>query len=668
MKLKKIEFKLDKIFSGKQTIDFKNKKICVIGENASGKSSLLYAINASNNGTRSFRYNYFKVEDSQYKYYVPLDSYLKQLLGLKHDVIEVTMKNSNYNIEFYSPYFEEVVVNYMSVLDEKYNDILKTIGKIDKMFKVFCSKHNIDIENYFVVLSHYINRDYGHKKDILKVIDSVGEGYLKSNNDFYNLYGIREVDFLVGKSSTVIYREKHELLTKFFSEFRKTGTPKHSEFINKFQNKNISLLRQINSQISEYDQVIDKFNKIFGTHSEVYNLFVKSMTRNVLLLDHNSTASHHDRVFELALLGISETVYNQIVTWYKEIISDLTKNHDLYINLVNLRVLDSKFHNLSIDDFETKTSDFVEFANHYQENKNLILRTLMNVIKSGQILRDYSEDNEKYFNKYFYNIKKEFLLEMVEEYMNDVYPVYLTPNFNGISIRYNQNRRTVNVILNDIVNLDDISSGTIWTLKLLLMKKLVGENDILLIDEPALFLHASAQKVILKQILNLDCYVIYTTHSPNMVPVNLQTVMLYQIFKENENSHIVHLDSEVEEKIIEVFGLRYLQNFIIDYTKEALFLPNSEKKFDNARVEANVMNDITILPGELSKEVMGKLIDFLNIIKVNLTLVVREVKNDYEYIKNNNNNVKVYKLSEIKELMNKNKGKDLSEILKEDRK
>ena len=39
------------------------------------------------------------------------------------------------------------------------------------------------------------------------------------------------------------------------------------------------------------------------------------------------------------------------------------------------------------------------------------------------------------------------------------------------------------------------------------------------------------------------------------------------------------------------------------------------------------------------------------------------IDQDIEYIKNYNDNVKVDKLSEIKELMNKNKGKDLSEIL-----
>ncbi|GAI16798.1 unnamed protein product, partial [marine sediment metagenome] len=67
-----------------------------------------------------------------------------------------------------------------------------------------------------------------------------------------------------------------------------------------------------------------------------------------------------------------------------------------------------------------------------------------------------------------------------------------------------------------------------------------GKNNIILIDEPGLFLHAKAQKDILKK-LESCCernQFIYTTHCPYLIPANkLNRVRL--VLKDNENRTII---------------------------------------------------------------------------------------------------------------------------------
>jgi AAA ATPase domain len=85
--------------------------------------------------------------------------------------------------------------------------------------------------------------------------------------------------------------------------------------------------------------------------------------------------------------------------------------------------------------------------------------------------------------------------------------------------------RIENTIHEATVSFDDRSTGFVWFFSFLVlfsqMKKLHGKNVILLLDEPGTSLHAKAQADLLryfKEKLIPDHQVIYTTHSPFMVP------------------------------------------------------------------------------------------------------------------------------------------------------
>jgi predicted ATPase len=96
-----------------------------------------------------------------------------------------------------------------------------------------------------------------------------------------------------------------------------------------------------------------------------------------------------------------------------------------------------------------------------------------------------------------------------------------TPPFNSgfvFSTRvYNQRHRAT-------VNFDERSSGFIWFFSFLIwlsqVRKVYGENIFLLLDEPGLSLHGTAQRDLLRYInerLRPSHQVVYTTHSPFML-------------------------------------------------------------------------------------------------------------------------------------------------------
>lgn len=92
--------------------------------------------------------------------------------------------------------------------------------------------------------------------------------------------------------------------------------------------------------------------------------------------------------------------------------------------------------------------------------------------------------------------------------------------------------RVLNLHHDVTVSFDERSSGFVWFFSFLVLfsqvKKMHGNNIVLLLDEPGLSLHAKAQQDLLryfKEKLEPNHQLIYSTHSPFMVPAdNLQSV------------------------------------------------------------------------------------------------------------------------------------------------
>ena len=76
----------------------------------------------------------------------------------------------------------------------------------------------------------------------------------------------------------------------------------------------------------------------------------------------------------------------------------------------------------------------------------------------------------------------------------------------------------------DTINFDDRSAGFVWFFSFVIwfnrLRNNIGENLVLLLDDPGLSLHANAQQDLLRYMeerLAPECQIIYTTHSPFMI-------------------------------------------------------------------------------------------------------------------------------------------------------
>ncbi|MDY0355243.1 MAG: AAA family ATPase [Sedimentisphaerales bacterium] len=117
---------------------------------------------------------------------------------------------------------------------------------------------------------------------------------------------------------------------------------------------------------------------------------------------------------------------------------------------------------------------------------------------------------------------------------------------------YNQRHRAT-------VNFDERSSGFIWFFSFLIwlsqVRKVYGENVLLLLDEPGLSLHGTAQRDLLRYINERlrPCHqVVYTTHSPFMLdPVHIFSVRTVEDVVEKNNNAVEEIrGTKVGERIL----------------------------------------------------------------------------------------------------------------------
>lgn len=116
-----------------------------------------------------------------------------------------------------------------------------------------------------------------------------------------------------------------------------------------------------------------------------------------------------------------------------------------------------------------------------------------------------------------------------------------------LKIRFNIDSQYLDTFISDPtttydveVNLDERSRGFKWFFSFYVIFSAdtqdgYADNAILLLDEPGLYLHASSQSDLVKHLSeDYDNQIIYTTHSPFMVPVkNLDAVRTVNIDQEN---------------------------------------------------------------------------------------------------------------------------------------
>ncbi len=182
--------------------------------------------------------------------------------------------------------------------------------------------------------------------------------------------------------------------------------------------------------------------------------------------------------------------------------------------------------------------DAAEFPNAYNidevsawdhrisRDKKVALERFLGAIGSSreELIAAFSEKNESVRNTIQDRIAKEtrkLMREFNESYLKGSAEIELNVKFDGPYLRFT----ICNADTTGSVLWSEASSGVRWYLSAFfeLKRALHSRNSIILIDEPAIHLHITAQKEVLKLLQTLaqgTKYVLYTTHSPYLIDKN----------------------------------------------------------------------------------------------------------------------------------------------------
>ena len=221
-----------------------------------------------------------------------------------------------------------------------------------------------------------------------------------------------------------------------------------------------------------------------------------------------------------------------------------------------------------------------------------------------------------------------------EEWLNSSRPTFDEGMYKSITVSLGKKNEPVIEIKENngqIVSLNETSAGRRWYFTYYFVKYTLSEGDTFIIDEPASMLHPSAQKEILKDLLELSrkgIRVVYSTHSPYLIPQEWNCVGFVSM---EDGTRITRFDSNSEGfkqfcaySSIDIFGYQE----IVEYFNKSKFKDMITKNICSKLVEkyptnsaiANALNveERTIYYWQTGK----KNISVNNVIKASVLLSV----------------------------------------------
>lgn len=160
------------------------------------------------------------------------------------------------------------------------------------------------------------------------------------------------------------------------------------------------------------------------------------------------------------------------------------------------------------------------------------------------------------------NLTQEELKEF-ETYLKKNLPDFEKEMYRCISVEKGDDGQPVIYLIEntgDRVELNETSAGRRWYFTYYFMKNLLDEGDIFIIDEPAATLHPLAQREVMAELTELvrrGIKVVYSTHSPYLIPKEWQSVHCVTMTKEGTKVDNSFSNRELTEQIVgtDIFDL-----------------------------------------------------------------------------------------------------------------
>ena len=557
MQLKKIEILKYKSINSPVTINFNHgEPVALIGKNGSGKTNILEALKLSFSNGHYFPNHKKQTGLSTYYFTMSAEDknrYFKDIeLNEEDGLIKVNFKGNEPTIRTISSPAVQIIVREFR---EEAETILKDFELAGKNY--ISNLQEIEMQNTkdFMLYTEvdwlndkgsltYINdnnlqevkRQINERiKSIQNTLDAFKDDFILDNSDYsglhINLYPIR------------LYTIANKKLTISPIIAKSLGITKEKlEVANLKLNNNIKRInRNLKESYNALTQQIDKFNKLTD---KIKATFYKVND------DINIIQGKKETTRALFMQDLKNAVFKNCY----------------YIDNENTLLFspspDNQYsrHQASIENFRTQNPLLEAFHNFLLSRK---------IYKEQESILDYSKLDPNRRKKFVELINNEFLANYIQNNKkNEIKGLLLKEENNQLNLYIKENNGSE-------INVNETSLGRRWYLTYRFVKSIIKPGDILLIDEPAAFLHPQAQQEIkreLEQLTKSGIFVIYTTHSPYMIPANWGQV--YNIENTENGTEITKFnsDDELSAAIKEHLGITRSADILFNLDKTLLII------------------------------------------------------------------------------------------------
>lgn len=190
----------------------------------------------------------------------------------------------------------------------------------------------------------------------------------------------------------------------------------------------------------------------------------------------------------------------------------------------------------------------------YNNHANSIMETYLRQVYDGSDREDLlkSSKNELTLSKQ--------AVEDFEAFLNSNIPSFDREMYESISVHADEQGH-ISIFLNEKtgeqINLNETSAGRRWYFTYYFMKNILSKGDIFIIDEPAAMLHPSAQREVLRELIELTkrgIKVVYSTHSPYLIPEKWRCVHFVTMTKDGTKVNGISSNQELINQMADIIG------------------------------------------------------------------------------------------------------------------
>lgn len=532
--------------------------ITLIGKNGSGKTNVLEAIKFAMSKNSNYRQE--KIE-CKIKYHIELsdDEITEYFSCVKSDETskEILVEFNGDSPELRlveAPILNIEAKNFKSRLDsvlknykEATRNYLSNLKKIESPDSYFGHYMNVQVKNenhgsiFHLTSSHIDQIDRNINSQVNEIKDYIKQIF-KGNKIYLNRYD-HSLAFRQRFWNISFYRISEEEKIQISPIVAQSLNISVNDLEKANENLN-NKLKDINNALeTDYNAIqnqLDEFDKI---KQEIANIF------DAKLEEQYEKDEHLKNMLESVIQKLRKTVFKNC--YYLD-----NENSLIFYNSP-----DYAYRNEQIrQDYLNSRNPIVDAFDTFLHEKNIM-------DEKASIAQKDKLEQEK-ISKAIKALNSRFLRNLIPKFDNNEIKKFEVKYNNGFALYVHEKN-------GDVVSFNNTSLGRRWYLTYQFVKALLQPGDMLLIDEPAAFLHPQAQAEFKKELETLahqGICVFYSTHSPYIIPEDWGQVYNITMTDKGTQATTFETGDELCETIKTELGAKTTSDILFNLSKTILLV------------------------------------------------------------------------------------------------